>query len=123
MSFRLLNVDVELTGLELNKLRRPCVYGWRRDGEWLYIGFSTRGIHRAMDSYHTAFGTYEVLESDSIYFWSPDNMGVERLKLLEEVLIKELKPKFNDKNWKRKNRKVSVAKIEAERALFLVENE
>lgn len=120
MSFRLLKVSAMLTGLELIKSRGPCVYGWKRQEEWLYIGFSTRGLMRLLEQNHNAFGTFKLEDADEIYIWSPDNISIERLKLIEEALIKELQPTLNRDLTKHKNRK--SIKREAAKALFLVEN-
>src|SRR4030042_939266 len=66
----------EIKGLEISRLLAPCVYGWQRRNEWLYIGFSSQGLARVFNRKHHVLGYHKILPIDSIYTWQPENFMI-----------------------------------------------
>ena len=85
----------QLKGKELIRLNAPCVYGWQRGNEWLYVGYSSRGLSRVLPHKHHVLIENEIWDDDIFYLWQPDNFGIEDLKRLERTLIVVLKPRYN----------------------------
>ena len=109
----------QLKGTEIGRLLSPCVYGWQRGNEWLYIGFSEHGLARVFTSNHHVFNTYKMWETDVIYLWQPEGKTIEQLKSLEQTLIIVLEPRYNKTmtkqiNMKKHDRFLKGAKRRAE---------
>ena len=96
---------LQLYGVEIEKLLSPCVYGWQRGNEWLYIGFSAHGLSRVINSSHHIFKTYTMWNTDIIYLWQPEGKTITEMKALEQTLILLLEPKFNRTFVTKKNPK------------------
>lgn len=67
------------------------VYGWWRDGNYLYIGQTTKGMTR-FATHHVIGVVDTVLPSDTFDFW---DMPEHEIKNFETKLILHYKPKYN----------------------------
>lgn len=77
---------------ELKAMQSHRVYGWSRNGEYLYIGCTVKGFARLFK--HGVLGVVEpFLDSDTIDFWFCST--VDEAFKLEELLIRFHKPKYN----------------------------
>lgn len=86
--------DYTFDGGDVHCLTRPIVYGWRRSGEYLYIGKGKHGIERPFSfDHHVIRTTDKVLDTDKIDVWvrssECDALAFERL------LIERYKPRYN----------------------------
>jgi hypothetical protein len=71
---------------------KPRVYAWQRNGVYLYIGMSLKGIARI--GKHGIIGKVEpLLETDYFDFWFCETR--DEAEQLERGLIKLNKPKYN----------------------------
>ena len=77
-----------------------CIYAWKRDGKYLYIGASTRGLNRPLC--HSVIDTVEdVRDGDSIELWffegleHPKNGGTYPLYVMEREMIRRHRPPYN----------------------------
>lgn len=81
-----------ISATDLGKLQDPFIYGWCRDGVYLYIGSSQVGFKRLLT--HNIVGVITpILDSDYFHFWYPP---VEQLRSWERKLINLHRPNFND---------------------------
>lgn len=81
-----------------SRVRKYLCYGWRRNGDYLYIGKSTRGYERLFK--HKVVGKIEpIQERDEFDFWFCD---ASELDAYEKFLINLFKPKHNDQMVRRK---------------------
>lgn len=88
-----LSYEKSITVLEFKQLTKPLLYGWCRDGTYLYIGASNRGFARLMT--HDIVGVVEpILDTDYFCFWFPPQA---ELFTWERKLININQPKYNDK--------------------------
>ena len=112
----------QLKGSEISRLLAPCVYGWQRGNEWLYIGFSAYGLARVFSSNHHIFSKYTMWDSDIIYLWQPVGKSADQLKSLEMTLITVLEPRYNrDYTNRRKPREDFKRKKKSKVALLAEE--
>ena len=72
-----------LTGKQLLDWMRPCVYAWRRNGQWLYVGQSVRGLSRLGG--HHAVSLNDILPTDELLMWHVDH--AERIRLEAELIV------------------------------------
>ena len=72
-----------VTGEQLREWTRPCVYAWRRDGKWLYVGQSARGLARLWS--HHVLKYDAILPTDEILLWHVDHY--ERMRLEAELIF------------------------------------
>ena len=114
----------QLTGAELQRLTSPCIYGWRRSNEWLYIGYSKEGLTRLISRQHKVFVKFEIWDTDELFVWQPKGISQKDLKGLEEVLIAMLSPKYNiylKEDSKTNRRKVRIRDGEKVLEIFQIE--
>lgn len=87
---------------DISRMRRPCVYAWRRDGEWLYVGTTGAGVARFLGQHHV-IGVRDPLQArDEIVVWF-SRTASDRNKL-EASLIAEHQPKYNHGSLRRRRR-------------------
>jgi len=73
---------------------QPCVYGWFRDNQCLYVGASTNGIGRCFSRAHQAIGKRDVVKgSDTFKIIPVPNRRT--MHILERTLINKYKPPHN----------------------------
>lgn len=82
--------DMTISGKELLVMNQALVYGWKRDGKYLYIGSSLRGYGRLFQHHAIAFD--EILQTDTFEFWYS---SAETIRIDEAQLIKEHRPRLN----------------------------
>lgn len=82
-----------LTGTQFRRLTATVVYAWFRRGRPLYVGMSSRGLHRLTKPQHESMGPRFVRRCDSIYLWTCDSH--EQATALEYRLIRLWRPKLN----------------------------
>ena len=80
-----------LKGSEYTLLWQPCVYGWKRGSEYLYIGLSSNILNRIRG--HHVLHRDSIEETDEIQFWFTGTW-VEA-ESLEKELIAKLLPSYN----------------------------
>lgn len=85
-----------------DSLLLPCVYGWNRQGTYLYIGVSKRGIRRPLGLHHIIGRKDQLLEGDRIHIWRFPTF--EEAVIFEQKLINEHKPIFNIQLYEQKSR-------------------
>ncbi len=82
--------SLSLPAADYNRMRRPILYMWEREGKPLYIGISVNGVARP-------FGFHHVLSrmkpTDNLYVWSFSTEFA--LKTVEAELIREFAPELN----------------------------
>jgi hypothetical protein len=71
---------------------RNCVYTWRRNGTWLYIGASSCGTYRIQS--HEYITTRNIKIGDAIYFYFLDLPWEDELAQ-ETRLINKYNPVYN----------------------------
>jgi len=74
-------------------LTTNCIYAWRREESWMYIGSSTNGIGRILN--HDLIDLNEMKSSDLVYVWYFPTFTQKRLLELELALINKLQPLYN----------------------------
>jgi hypothetical protein len=79
-----------LSGSELLRMRRPCVYFWIRGEELLYVGKGSSGIERPLGRGHHRLRDMKSTDFLLVYQCSE---GTE--VAIEQTLIATLKPRFN----------------------------
>lgn len=82
-----------LTGAEFKTYKTSCVYAWKRGEEWLYVGHSSRGLQRIMDSKHHAMHQAEMQDDDKILIMY--NLSIMEARLTEVDMIRRYRPKYN----------------------------
>jgi hypothetical protein len=86
------NSLIKLDSQSLRVLVGPIVYGWYRAGEYLYIGFSGKGLSRVAN--HNVIGKVEpFLITDELHFF-PCATGQDAIAN-EMRLLRSYRPKFN----------------------------
>lgn len=83
-------------------MRQPCVYAWRRRGEWLYVGTSSRGVARFLGQHHVIGVRAPIQAGDEIAVWFA-RTARDRARV-EAELIAEHQPKYNDGTVRRRRR-------------------
>lgn len=83
--------DFIIDGKEYLKGVRSIIYGWKRRGDWLYIGMSTIGLYR-LYAHNTLNVVEPILDIDEFFIWYVDK---DKLFDLEKELIQTLKPEHN----------------------------
>lgn len=73
----------------------PCVYGWRRGFEYLYIGKSAHGLRRPFGVHHVIDQAEPLLDNDAIDVWF---VSADLMNGLELDLIRRLRPSLNKYN-------------------------
>lgn len=89
---------MSLSGTMLKTFSRPCIYAWKNEKEWLYVGKSTRGLFRLFTHTSEKYGSgikQAPLEEDHIFVWFFPDITEEELTDLERVVILILKPVYN----------------------------
>lgn len=87
--------QLELSGLSFNDYKTPCIYAWKREDTWLYIGASKCGFSRVFNNKHHIFNKLGVRDTDKILIWFFNNLTVQELFNFEALLISEYKPLYN----------------------------
>jgi excinuclease UvrABC nuclease subunit len=83
---------MRLDSQTLATLISPAVYAWFRDGEYIYIGYSERGLGRIAS--HNIIGKTEpLLDGDEIHFY-PCKTGTDAIAN-EYRLIRQYRPRLN----------------------------
>jgi hypothetical protein len=78
---------------DLEKLTRPCVYIFLKNGEVLYVGSSANGLIRfASPSHHKAM--VRITGDEIRVIWQEDESTA---RILEARLIRQLRPRYNGK--------------------------
>lgn len=85
---------------QIARMRLPCVYAWRRGGEWLYVGTSSRGVARFLGAHHVIGVRDPLRPGDEIAIWV-SHTARDRAKL-EAELIAEHQPKYNHGGLRRR---------------------
>lgn len=75
--------------------RLPCVYGWKRDGRYLYVGASRNGLARPCSRHHVIGVAEAVTEEDVVDVWVC--LTIADALRLEGELIEALAPVYNQK--------------------------
>ena len=83
----------------LANLTSPCIYGWRRGNQYLYIGKSKKGIVRSLNKHH-AIDLAEVQQGDELDVFYPISEATIKgkritLDFLEMKLIQKFQPPLN----------------------------
>lgn len=83
--------------LEITEWLRPCVYAWKREDRYLYIGKSMRGVARPFGSHEIVkrFGAFEI--GDKLELWHIEGNSARSISRLECDLISALQPFYNRK--------------------------
>jgi hypothetical protein len=89
-----LNNCMIFTDGSLKELTKTCIYGWKNETEWLYIGMSVTRIFRVINHDRTQDFT-NIEDSDHIFLWFLPNTSKKDLREIEKELIYLLKPKYN----------------------------
>ena len=79
------------TGKAFLKHSTPCVYGWKRDDKFLYIGATLHGLSRLF-THHAIHCMDAVRPTDLFLFWDASSKDVHAL---ERHLIGKHDPLFN----------------------------
>lgn len=79
--------------ISFKDFRHYIIYGWKREGNYLYIGQSIRFLRRIRNDHHVINKKEKVLPTDILDIWFCYNH--EDLNKLEKKLIRELRPKYN----------------------------
>jgi len=82
-----------LTGEKYNSYLVPCIYGWRDEDNWLYIGKSVCGAFNRLTAHR--YDKKEINDSCQIFIWFFPEVSDMQLHLLEKQLIWELNPLYN----------------------------
>ena len=77
--------------LPANMIFRPAIYGWRRDGKYLYIGQSILPWRRIKKNHHV-IKELELLRDDCIDIWFCCDSELDRF---EGQLIRHFRPPLN----------------------------
>lgn len=89
-----------LTGDDLMAISGPIVYAWKREGKWLYIGHSNRGLERLVT--HDLIGRKApLLPSDTIELWRFPTLRMAQG--VEAALIKSIRPVYNSMRFAHAN--------------------
>lgn len=95
--FHIVDRTLKLSSLSENyeKSVGNCIYTWKRNGIWLYIGASKKGTHRLHD-HHVINPDLIIPDKDTItfYFIEP-SLTREDMIEQENRLIKKYQPFFN----------------------------
>lgn len=86
-----------VTNKMVQNMIQPCIYGWKNDKGWLYIGKSLFGLLRILQ--HATNG--KISDNDIIFIWFLPNTTDDELKKVEKILLVELQPKYNGTNTKK----------------------
>ena len=82
---------MEIVQLSMADFYSPCVYAWRRNGEWLYVGKSVNGLGRLGN--HQVIGACRVRPHDDLLIFRVAK--IDDLAPLEANLIKANRPRYN----------------------------
>lgn len=96
---------ISITGVNILNLVSPCVYGWQRGNQWLYIGSSMHGLARVISKKHHVFSLYSILDTDGFYLWQFPHKTLDEIRNIEKTLILLLKPVYNKQSGPHKVRK------------------
>lgn len=66
----------------------PCVYAWVRNGVYLYVGSTLRGLSARLQSHHAV----KMITGDQLFVWETTEAEINAL---EQEMITELKPVLN----------------------------
>lgn len=90
MSFK--KPNLKLSGAKWKTLITPCIYAWKRESEFLYIGASSTGVARALFQHHVIGKREPVRSGDEFLFifGEPPEIFIK-----ESQLIEKFKPKYN----------------------------
>lgn len=80
-----------MTGLQVQLLRAPLVYVWRRGSDVLYVGRSSEGLRRILNPRHHKLHAIE--HADTVEFIPAGT--VNNAIQLEADLIERMEPRFN----------------------------
>jgi len=105
------SATILLSGHDYFDYLTPCIYGWRRLEEWLYIGSSTFGLRRVLTPHHAINKVEPVLLIDKIYIWQFPDIAWDKLAQIENELIYALKPKHNKETCE-KEKKITKKEVE-----------
>jgi hypothetical protein len=72
-------------------MKLPCVYAWVRGEEWLYVGFSSRGLSRPLTYGHHALDDFR--DTDELLVWRFKT--IRYAFTFEQKLIEEKRPTKN----------------------------
>ena len=98
---------IELNISKLPLFKRYIVYMAVNKKEALYVGMSTNGLSRVFTSGHHIFPKiYNEIDKIEIYETATEKDALD----LEMVLIREFRPKYNDRGYAKKS--WNAAKIE-----------
>lgn len=84
--------DKVLSFRDVDSMSVACVYAWKRENDYLYIG-STENLLQRISNHHIIGKADQFRSTDSIEIWitSEDDLGID----LEYTLIQEFRPKYN----------------------------
>jgi len=79
--------------ISFRDFRRFIVYGWRREGKYLYIGQSIRFLRRIQSEHHVLDKKDKIRKTDFLDIWFC--YSKEDINNLEKSLIFDLRPIYN----------------------------
>ena len=89
---------ISLTGKMLKEYFSPCIYGWRDENGWLYIGKSFLSGFSRITTHISEKNNqlYKEIKDDyQVFIWLFPNIEESELLYLERRLIFELQPELN----------------------------
>lgn len=88
-------IKVAITNLNrVPYLRTPCLYTWRRNGQWLYVGASMHGTKRLNQHHIINIASFIPGDIINIFIMSMP-ITWDELQTKEYYLIKKHKPLYN----------------------------
>lgn len=85
--------SIVFAGPALKGFFRPCVYAWLQQGQWMYVGVSSRGLSRMARHEHVT--PRDWTDEDELRIWYDDHDDMGALCEKEKNLIREMNPAHN----------------------------